>query len=53
MFYPYKCLNCNKERIVEKDMKDAHKQETCEKCGKYMIRVFKLFGIRTGDGFKK
>lgn len=52
MFYPYRCKQCDTEVTIDKPMKDCDRNEVCHKCGGLMVRVFKLFGIKTGDGLK-
>ena len=52
MLYLYKCNSCDVEVTIDKPMKEYDCDEVCIQCGGLMVRVFKLFGIKTSDGIK-
>jgi len=52
MFYDYKCNTCNKKTTVTKPMTESSRDEKCNTCNEVMQRVYKVGGIKTGDGVK-
>lgn len=52
--YEFGCIECDYTKEVQRPMSEATNQETCEKCGYSMIRVYNSFGIQfKGSGFYK
>lgn len=53
MRYIYKCLECLKERAVDKPMSESSKKEFCKHCDNAdeMEKVYS-FSVKTADGFK-
>jgi len=52
MIYEYKCEKCKKEFMIIKPMNKSNRIENCPTCKKPMIRIFSVYGIKTGDGIK-
>lgn len=52
--YEFGCVECDYTKEVIRPMEKASDQETCEKCGYAMVKVYNSFGIKfNGPGFYK
>ena len=52
MRYPYECVVCKTDVIIDKPMMESDRVEYCSKCENVLKRIYGVGGIKTADGMK-